>query len=289
MPWPAIVLGLGVALAGASWTTDQAIMQNVLAAKSLEDARRAPLIGGLVKLAVPLVTVIPGLAAAVLMPDLDRPDTAIFQLILRYYPTGLAGLGFLSVMGAFTAMNCGMVTAISNIFTRNLYQRYIRPEASDAHYLRVSRIATLGALVCGVLTAFIAAQFSTVYLWVQEFNIFVIVPVFGVLLLGLFSRRVRALGAFAGLGSGVSLAVVLFFITGGDFLLWRAVTILASVLVITFLASSFAPPLTEEEARELLRPTGTESPIALAPPSWNTLALAGVLLAVLAALLIIFA
>jgi uncharacterized sodium:solute symporter family permease YidK len=110
----AVVLGVVTASGGlpasASWSTDQAIMQNVLAARSLEDARKAPLIGGAIKLAVPLISVIPGLCAAVPLPNLERPDTAIFQLVLRYYPTGLAGLGFLSVMAAFSAMNVGMIT-----------------------------------------------------------------------------------------------------------------------------------------------------------------------------------
>ncbi len=249
MPWPAIVFGLGIALAGASWTTDQAIMQNVLATQSLEDARRAPLIGGLIKIAVPLITVVPGLAAAVLIPGLDRPDTAIFQLILRYYPAGLAGIAFLSVMGAFTAMNTGMITGISNIFTRNIYQQVIRPGADEAHYLRVSRLTTIGALLLGTLTAFIASRFTTVYLWIQEFNIFIIVPVFAVILLGIFRRRTSATGTYAGLGTGVAVAVGLFLLFGSISFLWRAVAVLAVALIVTWLVSYLSEPQAEETVR----------------------------------------
>ena len=241
MPWPATIFGLGIALAGASWSTDQAIMQNILASRSLEDARKAPLIGGMVKLAVPLITVIPGMCAAVLLPGLERPDTSIFHLILRYYPAGLAGVGFLSIMGAFSAMNVGMITGISNIFTRNIYRRHVKREASEEHYLLVSRSAAIGALVLGVMTALLAAQFRTVYIWMQEYNIFVIVPIFGVLLLGLFWRRATATGAFAGLAVGVLGSVTAFFLMDGKHLLWRAAATLALVLIVSTVFSLLSP------------------------------------------------
>jgi len=64
MSWPATLIGLGFALAFASWLTDQAIMQNILAARSRRDAQMAPLVGGIAKLAVPLITVIPCMTAA---------------------------------------------------------------------------------------------------------------------------------------------------------------------------------------------------------------------------------
>lgn len=233
MPWPATLVGLGIALAGASWSTDQAIMQNVLAARSLEDARMAPLIGGMVKLAVPVISVIPGMCAAVLLPSLDKPDTAIFQLVLRYYPGGLAGLGFLSIMAAFSAMNVGMITGIANIFTQNLYRHVLRQGATEQHYLRASRVAAVMALVLGVGTAMVAAQFRTVYIWMQEYNVFVIVPVFGVLLLGIFWRRANAPGAFAGLGAGVAGSIAAYILMDGAHLMWRAAATLAVVLAVT--------------------------------------------------------
>lgn len=193
MPWTATILGLGFALSFASWSTDSAIMHNVLAARSPRDARMAPLIGGLVKLAVPFITVIPGMAAAVLIPGLAKPDTAIFELILRYYPTGLAGLGFLSIMGAFAAMNTGVIMGSSNIFMQNIYRRVIKKGASEAHYLRASRATTVLIMFLGILTAFIAAQFTVVYIWIQEYNAAIIVPLLGILLLGLFWRRMTTI------------------------------------------------------------------------------------------------
>ena len=289
MPWPATILGLGITLAGASWATDQAIMQNILAARSLEDARKAPLIGGLVKLAVPMISVIPGMAAAVLIPGLEKPDTAIFRLVLRYYPDGMAGLGFLSIMGAFSAMNVGMIMGISNIFTRNLYRRHVRADADDAHYLRVSRLASAGALALGVLTALVAAQFRTVYIWMQEYNIFVIVPVFGILLLGIFWRRATTSGAFVGLAVGVLSSVSAYFLMDGEHLMWRAAGTLAVVVVAASLASLFTPAPPSADLEGLVWGTlPQESPTTL--PWWRRAeALAALLVVIMTALLITFA
>lgn len=289
MPWPAVILGLGITLAGASWATDQAIMQNVLAARSLEDARKAPLIGGLIKLAVPMISVIPGMAAAVLIPGLEKPDTAIFRLVLRYYPEGMAGLGFLSIMGAFSAMNVGMIMGISNIFTRNLYRRHVRTDAEEGHYLRVSRLAAGAALALGVPVALLAAQFRTVYIWMQEYNIFVIVPVFGILLLGIFWRRATTTGAFVGLAVGVVASVAAFFLMDGEHLMWRAAATLGLVLGAAALASLFTRSPVREDLKGLV--WGTLPKEDRTGLSWwrRAEALAGLLLVIMTALLIIFA
>src|SRR3546814_7043369 len=91
MSWPATLIGLVFALAFASWATDQAIMQHILAARSRRDAQMAPLVGGIAKLAVPPLTVIPGMTASVLLPDLETPATAVFELILHLLPDRARG------------------------------------------------------------------------------------------------------------------------------------------------------------------------------------------------------
>ncbi len=291
MSWPATLIGLGFALAFASWATDQAIMQNILAARSRRDAQMAPLVGGIAKLAVPLITVIPGMTASVLLPDLETPDTAVFELILRYYPTGLAGVAFISVMAGFTAMNTGMTMGLANIFTRNVYRHHIRPGASDEHYVRASRAATVGALLLGVLTAFIAAQFSVFYVWMQEYNIFVIVPLLAVLLLGLFWARTTAIGASAGLLAGSVSAVAAFVVVGaGDYLLWRASATLAVSVVVTVALSLATRPAARETLTGVLWGTLPVSEDEEQAGRWTRpLPLALVLLAVTAVLVTVFA
>ena len=290
MSWPATLIGLGFALAFASWSTDQAIMQNILAARSPRDAQMAPLFGGVIKLAVPLITVVPGMAAAVLLPDLETPDTAVFQLILRYYPTGLAGVAFLSVLAGFTAMNTGITMGIANIFTRNIYRHYIKEGASEEHYVRASRAATVGAVILGVLAAFVAAQFRVFYIWMQEYNIIVIVPVSGVLLLGLFWARTTTVGAFGGLAAGSLGALIGFIVIGaGDYMLWRAAIVLAITGVVTVGVSFFSPPRPREDLEGLLWGTLGEREQPIKAAWWKRPETLGVaLLAVMTALVVLY-
>ena len=247
--------------------------------------------GGIAKLAVPLITVIPGMTASVLLPDLETPDTAVFELILRYYPTGLAGVAFISVLAGFTAMNTGMTMGLANIFTRNVYRHHIRPGASDEHYVRASRAATVGALLLGVLTAFIAAQFSVFYVWMQEYNIFVIVPLLAVLLLGLFWARTTAIGASTGLLAGSVSAVAAFVVVGaGDYLLWRASATLAVSVVVTVALSLATRPAARETLTGVLWGTLPVSEEEDQAGRWaRPLPLALVLLAVTTVLVTVFA
>ena len=226
-----------------------------------------------------------------LLPDLERPDTAVFELILRYYPTGLAGVAFISVMAGFTAMNTGMTMGLANIFTRNVYRHYIRPGASDEHYVRASRIATVGALVLGVLTAFIAAQFSVFYVWMQEYNIFVIVPLLAVLLLGLFWARTTAVGASAGLIAGSGSAVLAFVVVGaGDYLLWRASAAFAVAVVVTFVASLSTRPAARETLIGVLWGTLPAADDEAPTGRWSRpVPLARTLLTIMAILVTVFA
>ena len=291
MSWPATFFGLGFALSFASWSTDQAIMQNVLAAKSLRDARMAPLVGGIFKLAVPLITVIPGLAAAVLLPDLEKPDTVMFQLILRYYPSGLAGLAFLSVMAGFAAMNTGMIMGISNIFTRNIYALRIKKQASESHYLIVSRLATSGALLIAILSALAASRFKVFYIWIQEFNIFIIIPLLAVILLGLFWKRTTTKGAVAGLVAGSVGGITGFLLNQqGQYLLWRAfVTFLISASV-TVVISLVTKARSREELSGVVWGTLKEEVPAEKVVWWKRPAtLAAGLLGIMVFLVIIFA
>ena len=211
-------------------------------------------------------------------------------MILRYYPTGLAGVAFLSVLAGFTAMNTGITMGIANIFTRNIYRHYIKKGASEEHYVRASRAATVGAVILGVLAAFVAAQFRVFYIWMQEYNIIVIVPVSGVLLLGLFWARTTTVGAFGGLAAGSLGALIGFIVIGaGDYMLWRAAIVLATTGVVTVGVSVFSPPRPREDLEGLLWGTLGEREQPIKAAWWKRPETLGVaLLAVMTALVVLY-
>src|SRR4029077_15689454 len=89
-------------------------------------------------------------------------DLAIPVLLLRYFPTGMLGLGLTALLASFMSGMAGNVTAFNTVWTYDIYQAYIRPSASDAHYLRVGRLATVFGIAASVATAYVAAQFNNI-------------------------------------------------------------------------------------------------------------------------------
>src|SRR5207302_7933978 len=86
-------------------------------------------------------------------------DLTVPTLLLRYFPTGILGLGLTALLASFMSGMAGNVTAFNTVWTYDIYQAYLRPQATDAHYLWVGRMATVFGIAASVLTAYVAAQF----------------------------------------------------------------------------------------------------------------------------------
>ena len=82
-------------------------------------------------------------------PELDY-DLTVPTLLLRYFPTGMLGLGLTALLASFMSGMAGNVTAFNTVWTYDIYQAYLRPQASDAHYLMVGRMATVFGIAASV-------------------------------------------------------------------------------------------------------------------------------------------
>jgi SSS family solute:Na+ symporter len=102
----------------------------------------------------------------------------------------------------------GNVTAFNTVWTYDIYQSYIRPDASDAHYLAVGRAATVAGIAASVACAYTAAKFNNIMDVLQLVFAFVNAPLFATFLLGMFWRRTTGHGAFVGLLAGTMAAAV---------------------------------------------------------------------------------
>jgi SSS family solute:Na+ symporter len=129
-------------------------------------------------------------------------DLAIPVLLIRYFPTGMLGLGLTALLASFMSGMAGNVTAFNTVWTYDIYQAYLRPAASDAHYLWVGRMATVFGIAASVATAYVAAQFNNIMDVLQLVFAFVNAPLLATFLLGMFWKRATGHGAFAGLLSG---------------------------------------------------------------------------------------
>ncbi|HMD99694.1 MAG TPA: sodium:solute symporter family protein [Terriglobia bacterium] len=207
--WIEMTLGLGFVLSFGYWCTDFLVVQRALAAKDMAAAERTPLIAAVPKMFFPALVILPGLVAIgfpEVSPGFGTPpnfNLALPLMLQRFYPSGLLGIGMTALLASFMSGMAGNVTAFNTVWTYDIYQTHINPGKPDRHYLMMGRVATIVAVVAGVLTAFIVLHFNNLMDYLQAlFSIFN-APLFATFLLGMFWKRTTGHGAFWGLLCGL--------------------------------------------------------------------------------------
>ena len=208
--WIQIVFGLGFVLSFGYWTTNFAEVQRTLSARNLSAARRTPLIATYPKIFIPAIVVVPGLIALVTVKGLgtgSNPDlqanNAIPLLIAHYLPNGMIGLAVTGLLAAFMAGVAANVSAFNTVVTYDIYQAYIRRDASSQHYVFFGRMATVGGIAISILTAFIAKGYDNIMDYVQLLFSYFNAPLFATFLMAMFWKRTTAWGAVTGLFFGI--------------------------------------------------------------------------------------
>lgn len=135
-------------------------------------------------------------------------DLAIPVMLLHYFPAGMLGLGLTALLASFMSGMAGNVTAFNTVWTYDIYQAYLKKDASDAHYLMVGRLATVFGIGASILTAYVAAQFNNIMDVLQLVFAFVNAPLLATFLLGMFWKRTTGHAAFAGLLAGTAAATL---------------------------------------------------------------------------------
>jgi solute:Na+ symporter, SSS family len=135
-------------------------------------------------------------------------DLATPMMLIRYFPSGLLGLGLCALLASFMSGMAGNTTAFNTVWTYDIYQSYINRGASDAHYLWMGRMATVFGLAISVAAAYIARQFNNIMDVLQLVFAFVNAPLFATFMLGMFWKRATGHGAFWGLLGGTFAATL---------------------------------------------------------------------------------
>src|SRR5439155_21705683 len=135
-------------------------------------------------------------------------NSALPAMLSRLYPSGLLGIGMTALLASFMSGMAGNVTAFNTVWTYDIYQTHINPRKHDSHYLWMGRMATVVAVVVGVVTAFIVLKFNNLMDYLQLLFSFFNAPLFATFLLGMFWKRTTGHGAFAGLASGIAIGVL---------------------------------------------------------------------------------
>ncbi len=254
--WLAIVLGLGFVLSFGYWTTNFTEVQRAFSAKNMSAARRTPLIAAIPKLFIPFIVVVPGLIAAAVVGNQFASgaltyNDAIPKLIQMYLPTGVLGIAVTGLLASFMAGMAANVSSFNTVFTYDIWQRYIKPNMPDLHYLKTGRWVTVAGVLVGIGTAFLAAQAGNIMTYMQTLFSFFNAPLFGVFILGLLWKRMTTQGALWGYVLGIVTPTITWiaylvnpklFATATAETLYGAIISFVTVLVVAVVVSLVTKP-----------------------------------------------
>ncbi|MEM9738554.1 MAG: sodium/sugar symporter [Pseudomonadota bacterium] len=199
------------------WGFNQYIIQRALGAESLAEAQKGLALAAFLKLLIPLIVVVPGIAVLILAQDgtlaagplQEQPDRT-YGTLMTLAPSGLRGLVFAALIAAIVSSLASMMNSISTIFTMDIYRDYIAKDKGERHYVFVGRISALFAMVAAL---FLARPFlgglESAFQTIQEYSGFIAPGVVAIFLLGFFFKRANQFGAFAVLIGSVAISLAM--------------------------------------------------------------------------------
>lgn len=197
------------------WGCNQYITQRALGA-DLQTARTGILFAGMLKLLMPLIVMLPGIAAYVLytnghLPQLVGGKDGAYSAVLTFLPTGLKGLSVAALTAAIVASLAGKVNSISTIYTLDIHKKYIQKEAGEKQQVNIGRIAVFAAMLLAVLFTWndvLGIGGVGGFTYIQKYTGFISPGVFAMFFLGMFWKRTTGTAAIVGVLLGFLLSVL---------------------------------------------------------------------------------
>lgn len=193
------------------WGCNQYITQRALGA-NLKTARGGILFAAFLKLLMPLIVVLPGIAAYVLYKEnvfntemtgsiTSNHDNA-YPVLLNLLPAGVKGMAFAALTAAVVASLAGKANSIATIFTLDIYKKKINPDATDSKLVSVGKITVVVAMILGVIISpFLGIDKKGGFQFIQEYTGFVSPGIFAMFILGFFWKKASSNAAlFATIG-----------------------------------------------------------------------------------------
>jgi SSS family solute:Na+ symporter len=219
-PWLGILIASPV-IGIWYWCTDQYIVQRTLAAKNLQTARRGAIWGAFLKVWPVLIFLVPGMIGYALhktghitipidpQKGTINGDMVFPTMVAQLLPPGLRGLVVGGLLAALMSSLSSLFNSSASLFTIDIYEK-IRPGKSERHLVTVGRVATGVVVVLGMLWIPIMNYIGQggLYKYLQSVQGYLAPPITAVFLLGLFSKRINAKGAVAGLAVGFVIGMI---------------------------------------------------------------------------------
>ncbi|EPR71408.1 sodium/sugar symporter [Cyclobacterium qasimii] len=225
--------GLSVLIGGmwvinlSYWGFNQYITQRALAAKSLNEAQKGMLFAGFLKLLMPLIVVIPGIAAFVIVnqgmdpafaDSMTDPVSGIiksdraYPTLLQLLPSGLKGLAFAALTAAIVSSLASMANSTATIFTLDIYKNFFEENASERKQVRVGRITAIVAFIVAAIVAPALRELDQAFQYIQEYTGFVSPGVFAIFMFGFFWKKTTSNAALTAAALTIPLSAAFKFL-----------------------------------------------------------------------------
>ena len=193
------------------WGNNQYIIQRALAAKDIKEAQKGVAFAAFLKIFMPIIVVLPGIAAFVLGADIPKADAAFPWVLSNYVTIGLKGLVFAALVAAIGSSISSIVNSTSTIFTLDIYKQQIDKAASELKLVRVGRIVAAISLVIGAIVAPLLGSLGQVFQYIQEYTGFVSPGVFALFIFGMFWKRTTSNAALLTVIVAIPFSIVMKF------------------------------------------------------------------------------
>ena len=207
------------------WGFNQYIIQRTLAAKSLKESQKGILFAACLKMILPLIIVIPGIAAYVIvndpsllstlgetglanMPTEGSADKA-YPWLMQFLPTGLKGIAVAALAAAIVSSLASMLNSTATIFTMDIYKPFFNKNASESKTVNIGRTSAAIALIIATIMAPLLGGTDQVFQYIQEYTGVVSPGILAVFILGLFWKKTSNKGAIYGALSSIPIAMFL--------------------------------------------------------------------------------
>jgi len=214
-PWTGILFGAPI-LGIWYWCTDQYIVQRVLSARNIDQARKGTIFGGFLKMLPLFLFVVPGIIAYALsqkgLLELESNDQSLIVMVKAMVPAGLRGLVIAGLLAALMSSLSSVFNSCSTIFTIDVYKRW-KPETSEKNLVRIGQAATIVMVGIGLAwIPFMQNVSDSLFVYLQSVQGYISPPIAAVFLLGIFFKRLNAQGAMASLMTGLVLGGARFIL-----------------------------------------------------------------------------
>ena len=218
VPWPTLLTGM-MFIQVFYWSTNQVIVQRALAAKSLAEGQKGVLFASFMKLVGPLMLCLPGIIA-LHMTDLniDKQDQVYGAVVRHVLPDWSLGLFAAVLMGSILSSFNSALNSASTLFSLQFYQGYINRNASGEQIVKIGKYFGIGLAIASICIAPLLAQMQSIFEYLQKVNGLYSVPIIGIFLLGILTKRIPAMAAKVGMITGMCAYAFFTFINIQDVL-----------------------------------------------------------------------